>query len=59
MVLATLRFFLICINRGHLGGLGGGGGRVIALLAAEEYIIRVQLIDEKKDSKRAIEGEIV
>ena len=23
--LATLRFFLIWANRGHLGGLGGGG----------------------------------
>ena len=25
MDLTTLRFLLICANRGHLGGLGGGG----------------------------------
>ena len=59
MFLTALRFFLICDSKGHLGGLGGGGGRFITLLVAEEYLIRAQLIDEKKDSKRAIEGEMV
>ena len=38
--LATLRFLLICANRGHLGGLGGRGGREITLLVAEAYLIR-------------------
>ena len=42
MVLATLRFFLICVSRGHLGGLGGGGGRVLTLLVAKEYLIRAE-----------------
>ena len=59
MVLALLRFFLICASIGHLGGLGGGGGSVIALFVAEEYLRRAQLTDVWKDSKRAIEGEIV
>ena len=59
MDLTTLRFLLICANRGHLGGLGGGGGRVIALLVAEAYLIRATLIEEKNDSKRAIEEDIV
>ena len=49
MDLATLRFLLICANRGHLGGLGGGGGRVITLLVAEAYLIRATLIEERKD----------
>ena len=57
--LTILRFFLICANRGHLGGLGGGGGRVIALLVAEAYLIRASLTEEKKDSKRALEEDIV
>lgn len=57
--LTNLRFFLICANRGHLGGLGGGGGRVIALLVAEAYLIRVSLTEEKNVSKRALEDEIV
>ena len=57
--LMTLRFLLICANRGHLGGLGGGGGRVIALLVAEAYLIRATLIEEKNDSKRAVEEDIV
>ena len=59
MDLATLIFLLICANRGHLGGLGGGGGRVIALLVAGAYLIRATLIEERKDSKRAVEEDIV
>ena len=30
--LASLRFFLIFVRFGHLGGLGGGGGRVRVFL---------------------------
>ena len=59
MDLTILRFFLIFGSRGHLGGLGGGGGRVIALLVAEAYLIRVSLTEEKNVSKRALEEDIV
>ena len=59
MDLAILRFFLIWANRGHFGGLGGGGGRVIALLVTEVYLIRVSLTEEKNISKRALEEDIV
>ena len=51
--LAIFNFFLILDKRGHLGGLGGGGGRVITLLVAVAYLIRVSLMDKKKVLKRA------
>ena len=57
--LAILKFFLICDKRGHLGGFGGGGGRVITLLVAVAYLIRVSLMDKKKVSKRALDEDIV
>ena len=49
--LAIFRFFLICERRWHYGGFGGGGGRVITLLVAVAYLIRVSLTDKKKFRK--------
>ena len=51
MDLAIFNFFLIWDNIGHLGGFRGGGGRVIVLLVAVAYLIRVSLMDKKKVSK--------